>query len=87
MKRNELTLFDVGDPCVGLSPLVIMKCELNEEFIKQMDEDKTLIEFRDRLAKLCAEYWQPETYYETYMERDEDWRKAEVENGQLLINE
>ena len=81
MKRNELMILDVGDSSVGMSSFMIMNCELNEEFLAQMQEDKTLNEFRRKLEALCAEYMIPETYYASYMEQDEDWRKENENNN------
>ena len=78
MKRNEISIFDIGDMSVGISSLEIVRAELNQDFIDFMKEQGTFGEFRKKFQLLISEFMEAEICYDNYMVEDEDWMKENL---------
>ena len=78
MKRNEISIFDIGDMSVGISSLEIVRAELNQDFIDFMKEQGTFGEFRKKFQALISEFMEAEIGYDNYMVEDEDWMKENL---------
>ena len=69
-KKFEIFVEDVGDPSVGMSSVITLKAELDENMVEHLIENKILGEFEQKLEALVKEYFDAEIYYRTYDTRD-----------------
>lgn len=83
-KKFEVFVEDVGDRSVGLSPLVVMKAELDENFVEHLKENNLMKSFETKLKKLVDEFFEPEIRYEIY---DTDYLEAEKQYWEDYIKE
>lgn len=86
-KKFEIFIEDVGDASVGMSSVMTLKAELDENMVEHLVENKILGDFEAKLEALVREYFEAETYYKTYdtrdLEAEREWyeqRAKEKEN-------
>ena len=69
-KKFEIFIEDVGDASVGMSSVITLKAELDENMVEHLIENKLLGEFEVKLEDLVREYFEAEICYKTYDTRD-----------------
>ena len=69
-KEFNVYVQDIGDPTVGLSPLMVFKAQLDENLVEAIKEYGSMKEFKKELESLICKYMEPETSYDVYDDED-----------------